>query len=158
MIKLIIGIAFIVFVLPLLLLVESEIFVVIILGIFLLVGLLLVISGLKNIIRDMKTKQYGVTCYGIVLYTEPSGTVVNGKVEYKASFQIINPQTFQPETVEEVLGSDASIYPEGSFVLCKYYEGDINLEGTISENDVPGDIKKRLVVTEQSDVNKTSYN
>ena len=34
-------------------------------------------------------------------------------------------------------------------MLCKYYQGDINLENLVSENEIPGDVKKYLVPSQQ---------
>ena len=40
-------------------------------------------------------------------------------------------------------------YPINSYVLCKYYQGDINFENIVPENEIPGEIKKYLVPKQQ---------
>lgn len=113
------------------------------------VGLILIISGLKKIIKDSNTKKYGVRCYGIVNDIKPTGSYVNNKPEYKAILQIVNPETHHPEKIDEIIGLDYEKFPINSYVLCKYYQGDINIEKIISENEVPNDLVAYLTPTQQ---------
>lgn len=109
------------------------------------IGFYMLISGLKKIVKDNKTKRYGMQCYGIISEIRETGSYVNNNPEYKATLYILNPETNQVETIEEIIGFDYNKYPINSYVLCKYYQGDINLENIISENEVPGGIKTYLV-------------
>lgn len=111
---------------------------------FEVVGLYMLISGLRKIIKDRKTKKYGIECYGIVRDIQATGTFVNGNPEYKAILNFVNPETNQLETIEEIIGFDSNKYPIDSYVLCKYYQSDINLENIVSENEISVDIKKYL--------------
>lgn len=113
------------------------------------IGLYLLVSGLKKIIKDKKTKKYGIQCYGIIREIQETGASVNDNPEYKAILHFLNPETNQIETIEEIIGLDYNKYPINSYILCKYYQGDINLENLISENEVPGAIKKYLVPAQQ---------
>ena len=117
--------------------------------VFEVIGLYMLISGLRQIIKDRKTKKHGIKCYGIVRDIQTTGSYVNDKPEYKAILDFVNPETNQLETIEEILGFDYNKYPIDSYVLCKYYQGDINLENLVSENEIPGDIKKHLVPSQQ---------
>jgi len=117
--------------------------------IFEFIGLYMLISGLKKIINDKKTKKYGVKCYGIIREIQETGSYINNSPEYKAILDFLNPETTQIETIEEIIGFDYNKYPVNSYILCKYYKGDINLEKLISEYKVPGDIKKYLVPIQQ---------
>lgn len=116
---------------------------------FEVIGLYMLISGLRKIIKDRKTKNHGIKCYGIVSDIQTTGSYVNGNPEYKAILDFVNPETNQLETIEEIIGFDYNEYPIDSYVLCKYYQGDINLENLVSENEIPGDIKKYLVTSQQ---------
>ena len=109
------------------------------------IGLYLLIIGLKTIIKDKKTKKYGTQCYGIVRDIQHTGSYSNENPEYKAVVDIVNPKTNQIEKIEEIIGFDNSKYPINSYVLCKFYEGDVNFERVIFENEVPGGIKRILV-------------
>ena len=117
--------------------------------IFAVIGLSMLISGLKKIIKNIKTKKHGIKCYGIVSGIRNTGSYANGNPEYKAILNIVNPETNQLETIEEIIGFDYNKYPINSYVLCKYYQGDINFENLISGDEIPGDIKKYLVPTQQ---------
>ena len=118
--------------------------------IFELIGLVMLILGLRKIIRDIKTKMHGVPCYGLVCDIGCTGASMNDNPEFKAIMTIINPETNQLETIDEIIGFDDDKYPINSYVLCKYYKGDINLGNIVNENEVPGDIKKRLVPRHQT--------
>ena len=109
------------------------------------IGLYMLISGLSKIIKDRKTKNHGIKCYGIVSDIQMTGSYMNGNPEYKAKLDFINPKTNQLETIEEIIGFDYNKYPINSYVLCKYYQGDINLENLVPENEIPVEIKKYLV-------------
>lgn len=129
--------------------VDMDPFLFIFFVLFELIGLFLLFSGLKTVIKDRKTKKYGVPCYGIVRSIQTTGSYSNGNPEYKAFLQIVNPENFQIEEKEEIIGFNYNKFPVNSYINCKYYEGDINLESIIPENEIPGDIKNSLVPTEQ---------
>lgn len=117
--------------------------------VFEVVGLYMLISGLRKIVKDKKTKRNGIKCYAIVSDIQTTGSYVNDKPEYKATLNFVNPETNQLETIEEIIGFNYNKYPINSYVLCKYYQGDINLENLVFENEIPGDIKKHLVPNQQ---------
>lgn len=121
-------------------------------------GLYLLISGLKAIIKDRKTKKYGIECYGIIRDIKKTGTSVNNRPKYKAIVEFINPKTYELETLEEVIGLDYTKYYINSYVLCKYYQGDINIEGRIYEDNIPENMKKMLIPieTEERETNEQS--
>ena len=53
------------------------------------------------------------------------------------------------ETIEEIVGFSENKYPVNSYVLCKYYQGDINLEKVISKEEVPANVSYSLVEASQ---------
>ena len=126
--------------------------------IFEAVGIFLLTSGIKEIIRDKKTKKYGKMCYGIVRDIQNTGSYVNGNPEYQAVVEVKNPETSQIEKITEIIGFDRDKYPINSYVQCKYYEGDINIEKLASEYEVPIDITREILPIEQtSQVQQPNY-
>lgn len=133
---------------------------------FELIGLYMLISGLITIIKDKKTKKHGIECYGIIRDIQKTGGYVNNNPEYKAIVNFINPETHELEMLEEIIGFNFTKYHINSYVLCKYYHGDINIEELIYENNVPESIKKQLTsieiesnkLNEQNEFNGEAYN
>ena len=126
--------------------------------IFEFVGLWMLYGGAKKIIINIKTKKYGKKCYGIVADIQKTGTYINGNPEYKAIVNLLNPETHQIETFEEIVGYDEDLYPVDSFVLCKYYQGDINFEKIVLDFDVPIDVKNILgSIEENLDYSDTEF-
>lgn len=128
--------------------VDMNPFLFIFLLIFEAVGLILMYSGMKTIIKDKKTKKYGRECFGIVNDIRRTGSSSNGNDEYKAIVNIVNPETNTTTEIEEIIGFDYYKYPINSFVLCKYYEGDINIERIAQETEIPENIKQSLAPTQ----------
>lgn len=114
------------------------------LTLFELIGLFMLSGGLKKIIKDKRTKTNGMHCYGIIRDIQVTGSYINNDPEYKAIIDFVNPETDKVENTEEIIGFKYNEYPINSYILCKYYQGDINLESTISESMVPEEIKKAL--------------
>ena len=110
------------------------------------IGAYLIISGGVIIISNIKTKRKGVQCYGVVRGINAKYQVVGDRMEYKAIIQIVNPETNQLEDFEENIGSDCDKYPVYSGVLCKYYQGDVNIIKKIDISEIPDKVKKRLII------------
>ena len=113
------------------------------------IGLYMLITGLIKIIKDSKTEKYGMQCYGIIRDIKTTGASVNDKPEYKAILDFVNPETHQVETIEEIIGFDYNKYPINSYVSCKFYQGDINLEELIFNDEIPLDIKSGLIPVQE---------
>ena len=124
--------------------------------VFELIGLYLLISGLKKIIKDKKTKKHGIQCYGIISDIRVTGASVNNMPEYKAMLHFFNPETHQVEIIEEIIGFDYDKYQVNYYILCKYFQGDINIEGRISESIVPIEIKEYLAPVQQKNNNSST--
>jgi len=116
----------------------------ILISVFLIIGIVLIVKGAKQVIKDIKTKKYGIPCYGIVQNLQLTGSYINEQPEYKAILDIINPNTNQLEKVEEIVGLNPNKYPIGSYVQCKYYEGDINFERIVNPNEVSSSFREIL--------------
>lgn len=129
---------------------ESENFVgLLVPGLFLFIGLRLLISGFLKMLKDWKTKKHGEQCYAIIKDIQATGVLNCDHPEYKAIMSFVNPITYQVETIEEIIDFDKTKYPSNSYVLCKYFKNDINIESAVSKNDVPGDIKKLLLTSKE---------
>ena len=115
-----------------------------ILLLFEVIGIGLLISGIKRMIKNSNTKKYGKQCYGIISDVKPTGMYINDKPEYKAIIEFVNPETNRLDTVEEIIGLNYNKYPINTYLLCKYFQGDINIETPTLDNEVPEEIKKML--------------
>lgn len=71
---------------------------------------------------------------------------INEAPEYKAKIEFINPETNQREVLDEIIGLNYFKYPVNSYVLCKYFQGDVNIISIVPESEVPSSIKKSLPV------------
>lgn len=71
---------------------------------------------------------------------------INEAPEYKAKIELINPETNQREVLDEIIGLNYFKYPVNSYVLCKYFQGDVNIISIVPESEVPSFIKKSLPV------------
>lgn len=120
------------------------IFVYPIFALFEFIGIFIFTRGLKKIIKDRKTQKYGTHCYGVISDIVQTGASVNGNPEYKAVIDFVNPNTQQLDTLEEIVGFNYNKYHINSYVLCKYYEGDVNIIDQISDAQVPEEYKNML--------------
>ncbi len=117
---------------------EAPIFAYIIIGLFIAIGLYMLIKGIKKIIQNKKTEKYGEICYGIVTNVYPDGSYVNNAPEYQADVYLYITSEGRTDTITEIIGFDPMKYPTKSYVKVKYYQGDINIiEGLNSIKDVP---------------------
>ena len=127
---------------------------ILIVSVFIIIGIVLITKGAKKIIKDRKTSKYGIPCYCIVRNILNTGTYVNGHPEFKVIVDVVNPNTNQIEELEEIIGFNSNKYPINSYLACKYYEGDINIDRIASDNEV-SDSYKRLLVQSQNTVNNS---
>ena len=117
------------------------------------VGIFLIVKGARKVIKDSKTKKYGIPCYGVIQNLQQTGAYINEQPEYKAILDVVNPNTNTVEQIEEIVGFNYNKFPIGSFVICKYYEGDINFEHKIEPSDVPSSYREVLKpVTYKSEI------
>lgn len=109
---------------------------------FMIVGLVIVFSGVKKIIRDKKTDLYGEFCYGLVTAVKFNGTVINGVQQYDAYFKVYLESRGKFIEAHEDIRSEIEKYPLGAFYALRYYEKDINIEYKVPSFDaLPQNIK-----------------
>ena len=101
----------------------------------LILGILLFLKGFIQFIKNFLTSKYGEDGYGVVESLVPSGVRVNDSNEYEANVAIYLPSCGETVHAREVVGFPPVRYPVGSFVFVKYYKGDVNIIGFVSNHD-----------------------
>lgn len=113
-------------------------------GIFVVIGLVIMIKGLKKVIANAKTSKHGEDGYAILRDILPTGSYVNGVPELKGVFFIYVLSNNHTEMIEEIIGFNPLKYQVNNYVKVKYYNGDINIIEKVSDELVPEHIKKYL--------------
>lgn len=133
-----------------------DFFLIIILGLFLLIGIFLLVKGLKKIIANKKTEKLGEECYGQVKNIYPNGNSVNNRPQYNVDLLVYIQSKNNMETVTESIGFNANQYQINSFIKGKYYNGDINIKEVIDYNLIPLNVRpnfNHLISTETNTSN-----
>ena len=112
--------------------------------IFEAIGLIILISGIKQVIKDRKTNKFGDITYGQIISIYETGSVSNGKKELQAEILTYIYNQNIGRRINEIIGFQPLEYNVGDFVQLKYYEDDINIVKVVSENMVPGTALKLL--------------
>lgn len=120
---------------------EMQFSLIIFLGLFWLVGISLLVKGLKKIITDNKTEKLGEECYGQIKNIYPNGCYVNNAPEFNADFLIYIQSKNSMERITEKIGFDPNKYQVNSFIKGKYYNGDINIKEVVDYNLIPLNIR-----------------
>ena len=112
-------------------------------GLFLSIGIAMILVGLKKILTNLLTKIKGVETYGLVIDIARSGTYVNGRPELMAF--ILVPVNDEVNRYSEIIGFDWNRYRVGDFVLVKHYKNDVNIIRRVNGNTVPYHIQQMLI-------------
>ena len=112
-----------------------------ILGIFWIIGLIILCIGLKKIIRNANTNKYGEECFGLVCDIYNSGAYINDVPELKSDVLVYIPSLNETKVMSEIIGIGQPQYVVGSYVRLKYYNDDINFDGIIAEHELPSAAK-----------------
>lgn len=104
---------------------------------FWIIGIFFMFYGLKKTIRNIKTSKNGIECFGKIIKIYPSGKYINGKPELKADFACYIETENKIEILSEVIGLNQYRFPRRAWFKLKYYEGDINVEKILNEEQVP---------------------
>lgn len=105
--------------------------------IFEVIGLSLLVSGIKQVIKDKKTNKFGDTTYGQIISIYGTGSSTNGKEELQAEILTYVSNENTVKKINEIIGFPPIEYNVGDFVQLKIYEGDINIIQSVSENIIP---------------------
>ena len=117
---------------------------IIILSLVNLIGVYLIVIGLKEIRTDQKTKQYGKYVYGRILDFVPTGSSINGIPELKAVISAYIPSTREVKEFRETIGFGNNSYNIGDYLVLKHYEDDVNIIQHAVESKIPIDVIEKL--------------
>lgn len=139
MFKLKLGSAIIGFSLLFILIAPASIFVM---WTFVALGIVLAKSGYDEVKKDKLTEQHGESYYGMIEIVKETGQLVNGQKEYLAEVLVY----LRDEVCEykEIIGCDSKAYRKGDYVLCKYFQGDINILNILQDYEIPPEILAEL--------------
>ena len=117
--------------------------IIIFLGLFWLVGIIMLYNGIKKRIADSKTEEFGIDAYGKICKLETVGSS-NGQSYYKARVAVYVPSQNITKIIDEDIGYDSSKFSETSYLKLKYYEGDINFKEEIDEKYISDVVKSKI--------------
>lgn len=103
--------------------------------IFIVIGVAILISGIKKVICDRKTDQFGELCYALITGVMYNGKSSNGARYYDAYAKVYVESEDRFIEAHDDIGKDREKYPVGSYVAVRYYEGDINFEYSVPSFD-----------------------
>lgn len=118
-----------------------DLFIILFIGIFWVVGIFLLVKGLKKVITNHNTETLGEECYAMISNIYPNGNRVNGAPEFNADFLVYVSSKNTIEQVSESIGFKAFKYQLNTFIKGKHYNGDINIKETIDYNSIPLNIR-----------------
>lgn len=107
-------------------------------GIFICIGIVFIIVGLKKIITNILTRTIGTETYGLITNVYPSNVTVNGRPQLMADVLVVVNDRIN--RYSETIGFDWNKYRIGDFVLIKIYKKDINIVRLVNRNEVPYEI------------------
>lgn len=114
-------------------------------GIFWAVGIIMIVVGLRKIIKNAQTEKFGEVCYGRIIDIRRTGARVNNVPELKAIIMVYIESIGSVEEIEEVIGlATKRKYNVGDYIEGKYYNGDVNIDSYIPENIIPLHIQDKL--------------
>ena len=108
------------------------------------IGIWLIISGAKEVIKNKKTDKHGIVTYGIVLRILRTGSRVNEVPELKAEVLTYLEYERTTKVFEEIIGLAPAKYNVGTYVMLKQYENDINIIEQVDRESVPNYILDEL--------------
>lgn len=108
------------------------------LGIFLLIGVFMLIKGAKKILANIATSTKGEIKYGYVSEVYFNGCRVNGRPRYNARIILVDGAT--SSEFEEDIGFEKYQYPSGSYVKVKHFKNDVNILNVVDEYNVPSSL------------------
>ena len=111
------------------------------------VGIAFLISGIMLVIKNIKIKIFAKSCYGAVNEIKQLPTDLDEDDKYKAIIKVFNPEKNVYEEIEKDV--DKNIYQVNSFLLCKYYKGEVYIQKIVPSSEVPEDVRTNLFPTQE---------
>ena len=117
------------------------------LGIFWAIGLFMIYWGLKRMIRDSQTKEFGEICYGKIIDVYQSPTVDEDDIpRLGVKLFLYIPSLNETKIISQAIGyaGMSTPYKVGRYAEVKYYNGDINLDKVLEVEDIPFEVQSVL--------------
>jgi hypothetical protein len=112
-------------------------------AIFFIVGIAMIVIGVRKIMQNAATAAVGAETYGVVIDVYPSGSSVNGRPILNADVIIVEENGITGRYTESI-GMDYNKYKPGQFVKVKHYKKDINILEKVEPHTVPYHIKDKI--------------
>lgn len=128
----------------------------IIIGIFIIIGIILIVTGLRKVLRDIATSKNGFETYGVVIGISETGTRVNERPELKAIVMVIM-EYGEIQRFEEIIGFDYNRYFYGEYLKVKQYKKDINILDSIDSSMIPYNQLEKLENVKQQYVGNKGF-
>ena len=129
---------------------------------FEVIGIKMIRSGAKIVIADKNTEKYGNIVFGRILDISETGSYSNEKAELKATILAYIPEEGGTRTFSEMIGYSTNGYHQGSFLLLKHFEDDVNIIQELQESSVPANalekLKEQTNYFDSDDTNKSEIN
>lgn len=102
---------------------------------FLIIGIVIMVIGIKKLVSNMLTEIKGIETYGVIMDIYPSGASVNGRNIMNVDVNIVE-ENGNIGRYTESIGTGRK-YNTGDFVKVKYYKYDINIKGKVRKEEIP---------------------
>ena len=112
----------------------------ILIGLFWIGGAIILIRGIRKILKNQKTEKNGEQCYGKICGIRPTGAKIMGKTVYKVLVATFIQSFNQTNILETEIGTDNIAYSVGTYVELKYYKGHTKIDKIIEMNQIPQEI------------------
>ncbi len=108
---------------------------------FIAIGFVMIIKGVVEIVRNIKTSKLGEEAYGRVVNIKGNGQYLNDAPILVADVKVYVKSLNQVIDCSEEVGIGMPKYDMGEYVKVKYYNKDINFIEKVDVNSIPLDIK-----------------
>lgn len=124
-------------------------------GVFILIGVIFLIVGIRKLLKNAATSVKGEESYGIITRVACSNTYVNGQPIMDGFISVVVDDTVQE--FKESLGLNYKKGGLGDCVRVKYYNGDVNIIETVLFEEIPYHMQDKLrSYHEQSGISSTA--
>ena len=105
------------------------------LGVFWIIGLVMLFLGIRKIYRNIRTSTHGVETYGVIIDITPTNMRINNMPVMQAEVAVV--QDGRIEMHAERIGTGRSKYHIGDYLRLKCYKNDINILEQVEHSQVP---------------------
>ena len=141
------------FTIPFLITKEVNLFAILVIGGFWIIGIVILVKGIKKVVANHKTEKFGEECYALIKSIYRNGNKVNHRPQFNAEFLVYVPSKNTLEQVTEDIGFNNGRYQVDTFIKGKYYNGDINVKEVVDYNTLPLNIRPSFEQLMSKDTN-----